>query len=617
MQPQPTPARLVPSSSGVLVVDGYGVWVRVEHGHLLVADGIGRRRRGGQFPRAGSGLRRLVVLGHTGAVTFDALRWLADTGVGYVALDSDGRLLAASANLGRDDPRLRRAQAQAIDTPTGDAIARRLIAEKVAAQAETLGVVDRVSPVDEATIAVLRDAAGRLHVATSRDEIRQAEAMAAAAYWSAWAAVPVRFARRDLGRVPEAWLTFGARTSPLTASPRLAVNPANAVLNYLYAILEAEARLACLAVGLDAGLGVLHADQKARDSLALDVVEPIRPLVDRFALRVLIDRALRAVDFVETRQGVCRVLEPLSHELAGTMLDWRAHVGAVAERVAALLVVDAAASERQPTPLTGRNRSAGRGASSRRLPHDRGETRSVARACASCGAAVSGGRRLCDRCLPADRVERATGFVAAGNARLAELRAAGVKPGIGGTAAAARGAKVAASRAAARAWERENPGPIDPGEFRLRVLPHLAGLTAAGLAAATGLSRAYCGAIQRGDRIPHPRWWQTLEEGARWAAGTGPARSSSSTVTRARHNESPDPSSTDCGSQSPPGDLVGRRFRTRYDATIKGNGELSAAPERPPVSLPAAGTGSPPAPGGQAIGRRHWTRPRRPQGPCG
>ena len=82
MQPQPTPARLAPTQSGVLVLDGYGVRIRVERGRLAVADGIGRHRREGQFPRAGSGLRRLVVLGHTGFVTFDALRWLADTGVG-------------------------------------------------------------------------------------------------------------------------------------------------------------------------------------------------------------------------------------------------------------------------------------------------------------------------------------------------------------------------------------------------------------------------------------------------------------------------------------------------------------------------------------------------------
>jgi DNA (cytosine-5)-methyltransferase 1 len=442
-------------------------------------------------------------------VTFDALRWLADTGVGYVALDPDGRLLAASGNLGRDDPRLRRAQAQAIDTPTGDAIARRLIAEKVAAQAETLVAADRVAPVGEAAISALRDAAGRLHVATCRDEIRQAEAMAASAYWSAWAEVPVRFARCDVGRVPEAWLTFGARTSPLTASPRLAANPANAVLNYLYAILEAEARLACLAVGLDPGLGVLHADLKARDSLALDVVEPVRPVVDRFALRVITDRAFRAADFVETRQGACRVLQPLSHELAGTMLDWRVLVGPVAERVAGLLVAAPPSPERQPAPLTGANRSAGRGRSAHGTPRRSGEA-AVSRACAQCGELIQADRRLCRECLPVDRAAQASGFVAAGNARLAELRCAGVKPGIGGEAAKARGAKVAASRAANRAWEAAHGADHDAASFRREVLPLLRGIRPSEIAAATGLARQYCAAIVRGEREPHPRWWSIL-----------------------------------------------------------------------------------------------------------
>jgi len=69
--------------------------------------------------------------------------------------------------------------------------------------------------------------------------------------------------------MPAHWLAFAARTSPLTASPRTAADPVNAVLNYLYALLEAEVRIACLKVGLDPGIGVLHADQKARDSLAL------------------------------------------------------------------------------------------------------------------------------------------------------------------------------------------------------------------------------------------------------------------------------------------------------------------------------------------------------------
>ena len=44
------------------------------------------------------------------------------------------------------------------------------------------------------------------------------------------------------------------------ASNRKAERPVNAMLNYLYALVEAEAILACRTVGLDAGLGIVHAD---------------------------------------------------------------------------------------------------------------------------------------------------------------------------------------------------------------------------------------------------------------------------------------------------------------------------------------------------------------------
>jgi hypothetical protein len=43
------------------------------------------------------------------------------------------------------------------------------------------------------------------------------------------------------------------------------------MLNYLYAVLESESRLAAAALGLDPGLGVLHVDTPARDSLACDL----------------------------------------------------------------------------------------------------------------------------------------------------------------------------------------------------------------------------------------------------------------------------------------------------------------------------------------------------------
>jgi len=333
------PADLV-IPSGVLTLTGYGLDVRVWRGRLRIADGIGRQRRTAIVHRATGGLKRLVVIGHTGAITFDAIRWLADIGAGYVQLDEDGRVLAAFGPQGADRPSLRRAQARALDTPAGIDLARELIARKIARQAEVLPDLRRSVEVDPRTDEAMALATGRLRVAVTRDDIRLAEAKAAAAYWSAWSGVELRWARRDAERIPGHWRRFGSRTSPLTGGPRLAANPANAVLNYLYAILEGEATIAARLVGLDPGLGILHADQTNRDSLSADLMEPVRPLVDRHAFGLFADRPFAASDFRETRQGVCRITPGLATVLAETSRQWRQQVGRVAEDVARRLDPD-------------------------------------------------------------------------------------------------------------------------------------------------------------------------------------------------------------------------------------------------------------------------------------
>jgi CRISPR-associated protein Cas1 len=58
-------------------------------------------------------------------------------------------------------------------------------------------------------------------------------------------------------------------------------------------VVEAEARLAALAVGCDPGLGLLHADLRSRDSLACDLMEPVRSAVDAFVFETLSSRVFR------------------------------------------------------------------------------------------------------------------------------------------------------------------------------------------------------------------------------------------------------------------------------------------------------------------------------------
>src|SRR5205814_8354584 len=78
-EPAP-PISLEPSEvrDGVVSLNGYGVRIAVEKGHLLLAGGIGNNRRSGKFSRATCGIRRLVMRGSAFFITGEALAWLSD-----------------------------------------------------------------------------------------------------------------------------------------------------------------------------------------------------------------------------------------------------------------------------------------------------------------------------------------------------------------------------------------------------------------------------------------------------------------------------------------------------------------------------------------------------------
>jgi CRISPR-associated endonuclease Cas1 len=362
----PIPSRAsVKPRDGVVTLNGYGILVRVERGHLYMEDGVGNERRSVRFSRVIPDLKRLVVLGHSGLISLDALRWLRDIGTPFIHIDSDGSLITVGASSGLNDARLRRAQALALENGIAIQISRKLIQQKINSQADVL----RIIPDSGEAIHDLSQISTNLIQCHSIEELRYAEGRAAKSYWAAWKPIAINFDSKDCDRVPEHWTTFGTRHS-LISKPgsRRATNPVNAILNYLYAILEAEARIAALRMGLDPGIGFLHADLPARDSLQCDLMEPIRPKVDAYVLQLLKRKIFRKADFFETREGICRLLPSVSRLLGETAHHWMRELGPVVESVAQMLGLRGRGRNPLPTPLTQANRSAGRNKSPRRAP---------------------------------------------------------------------------------------------------------------------------------------------------------------------------------------------------------------------------------------------------------
>jgi CRISPR-associated protein Cas1 len=220
----------------------------------------------------------------------------AANGIPIVLLDRGGRFQARVEGPVSGNVLLRRAQYQASEQP--EDIVRSLVMGKIANQRAVLMRAMRDHGADQTPEqgAALTEAIQRMaHIlrrveasTADTDVLRGAEGEAAALYFAAFP---------HLIRSPDAAFAFRGR------SRRPPLDPTNALLSFLYTLLTHDCRAAAESVGLDPAVGFLHRDRPGRPSLALDLMEELRPvLADRLALSLINRRQLRGEDF-ETHDG--------------------------------------------------------------------------------------------------------------------------------------------------------------------------------------------------------------------------------------------------------------------------------------------------------------------------
>ena len=119
--------------------------------------------------------------------------------------------------------------------------------------------------------------------AASMDGLRGLEGAAATIYFGV-------FDQMILGEKPLFAFSTRSRRPPL--------DPVNALLSFAYSLLAHDCAAALESVGLDAYVGFLHRDRPGRTSLALDLMEELRPcLADRFVLTLMNNRVVGRRDF--------------------------------------------------------------------------------------------------------------------------------------------------------------------------------------------------------------------------------------------------------------------------------------------------------------------------------
>lgn len=270
-------------------------------------------------------------------------------------------------------------------------------------------------------------------------------------------------------------------------------------MNYLYSLLEAEARLAASAMGLDPGLGVLHTDTTARDSLACDLMEQCRADVDAYLLDWITRQPLDRRWFFEQRNGNCRLMAQFAARLSETVPTWRRAVAPVAEWVARAFW----STLRKPdaplaTRLTQTKKREAKGGAIPPLP----PAPQPQNVCLGCGNAVAKGSTHCATCSVGISRERMFEIARRGRVVAHEPRAS-----------ARRRETKRRHDLALRNWSpSDQPDWLTDEMYANQIQPRLRDASLSEIASAIGVSILYASDIRRGRRRPHPRHWQALAE---------------------------------------------------------------------------------------------------------
>lgn len=255
----------------------------------------------------------------------------AQRGISMTFCTPRGRFLARVCGESSGNVLLRRAQYRAADDPAQSCrIARSMVFGKIYNARWSIERTrrDHGLRVDEERLSIvsaqMKGLLPQVAAETSLDSLRGLEGAGATAYFGV-------FDQLILGEKPLFSFQSRSRRPPL--------DPINALLSFAYSMLAHDCASALESAGLDSYVGVLHRDRPGRSSLALDLMEELRPcLADRFVLTLVNNRVFKESDFsIRESGGVFlsdegrrtflrrwqeRKRETLTHPFLGEKIPW-------------------------------------------------------------------------------------------------------------------------------------------------------------------------------------------------------------------------------------------------------------------------------------------------------
>ena len=260
------------------------VYLTLEGENIVVLKGD---EKAGRFPL--HTLENILCFSYKGASPA-LMGKCARAGIGLAFFSPSGRFLARTLGESRGNVLLRKEQYRRSDNQVASCqISKHFLLGKIYNSRGVLERATRDHPlrIDIQAVrqvsSVLAQSLNDIAVGGNLDYLRGVEGQAAAQYFSVLDQLVLQN-KEDFA--------FKGR------SRRPPLDRFNALLSFLYTLLASQCAWALEGVGLDSYVGFLHRDRAGRRSLALDLMEELRPiLADRLALTMINNREIRSEHF--------------------------------------------------------------------------------------------------------------------------------------------------------------------------------------------------------------------------------------------------------------------------------------------------------------------------------
>ncbi len=289
-----------------LLLTGFGTSINVDRRKLIINNKLKNQKL--EFHPHQIKHDSIIVDGHTGNITFEAMRWLMKHNVQLTLLNWDGNLLASTLPQAANGGKLKIKQYQKyLDSKTRFEIAQKIVDSKIKSSQNLLNELSKYYQLDISKI--------NKTIEKEYQNYEKSLQVSEKPVFTLLMALEGRVAQLYFGNMSKIFLliapefNFERRWVQENRRNYNAADEVNALLNYGYAVLESEIKKTINTAGLDSQVGFLHELTLYSTPLVYDLQELFRWLIDLSVIQLIEDKKLQKSDFIVTENYHLRLRE--------------------------------------------------------------------------------------------------------------------------------------------------------------------------------------------------------------------------------------------------------------------------------------------------------------------